>query len=913
MTKKRSFHSYCKTRGIIGKLLQETTALIDDGQYDRAENLCQEISLQAPKGVDGFMMLAALHEAKGNLKKSIYCYEKAVASLGTIGEFDEYLLDLLFSKKLSPIINQQLEILSTTRSSCPYSPSVLDAWNIKTGFGSLAEQKGNNLMEVIDELEQAEANTDSIEEFDWWETEVTRLNAGRRIGKKLKQAMEQKGEFHINKKAFVFLKSYCRRPRYFRRLNKNWWVGNSWRANKRIKKLIFSYESPHPEEPLRLISEGNYLWFVKSSQEDFDKWLSTDPQAKPIIKGLGDWLSSDEIDSAPFVIESIGKQKFLESWISILDPRRKKYMEWKYGLKDMKPCSYEEIRDLDFKMTKSQGKIGNPISESRYCQLFSESISKLTADYRYKLAKRWLKRNEERLCGLMFNWKLPAYATSITRSSQIPITDLVIIEIIWKNIAKWLNKKCPKIHHRWYYNPNNNNKFKRLLKVGDQIMVGISLPRPIENISEISELLGEHKNLWLKFSTKYSLKEGYITVRYPTVKQTRAIILHKILTEEQGALSLSELTYLYNENSQKFYGSWVLKKTMKEYPQLFLRMGMYMWAGVGLELAKTGLKSWQENLRYSRIKINQTKKPEPGTGLRQLWDILEFYGGAATHKDICKRLAQLSQKPLPVGTLYSQLEYMYFVQLSRGLFGTIRTLPTLDSAACLPYMKLLLNENFCRFYVSSRYAGNKQTDFYPLWGPRMEYEWCKWAESDASTELWRSLLYVIDTDQWSEDDIICSYWKKLASEQGEYHLKKELGCSIFHKIPNIKKLLAIALEAWRRKTMNWTLVNRLTKNRLTNNHNPVSYLAILVALGFLKAPDHWQESHKVMPSKPNWIGDLVRDLYDTGELNWETEAGFNMQKLILTGIEEHDLGWINPVAFKKFFLGINNNAPGSPL
>jgi len=62
----------------IDKLSNSVVDLIDDGRFDEAQVVCQELKEQYPDVIDWLFRTAMLHEARGQTQQAIHYYERTV-------------------------------------------------------------------------------------------------------------------------------------------------------------------------------------------------------------------------------------------------------------------------------------------------------------------------------------------------------------------------------------------------------------------------------------------------------------------------------------------------------------------------------------------------------------------------------------------------------------------------------------------------------------------------------------------------------------------------------------------------------------------------------------------------------------------------------------------------------------------
>ncbi len=208
---------------------------------------------------------------------------------------------------------------------------------------------------------------------------------------------------------------------------------------------------------------------------------------------------------------------------------------------------------------------------------------------------------------------------------------------------------------------------------------------------------------------------------------------------------------------------------------------------------------------------------------------------------------------------------------------------------------MLLTRSDLRWYVMSRYAGEPMNSF-PLWTPRMESMWCRWAQKRATnparSRLFQSLMYIADPRCWPVTDEEKGSWLKIKKWHSAYYLRHDCKHRIWSKIPPLRDLLALSVCINRTAGMNWIRVNRAAGYYLFDQH-AVTHLAIMIGLGALKSTDHWQNPHPIGP-KAEYIFKKLMDAFQIDPTsNWDSDVGLELRKYLLDIDVDQDLGWVN--------------------
>lgn len=211
-----------------------------------------------------------------------------------------------------------------------------------------------------------------------------------------------------------------------------------------------------------------------------------------------------------------------------------------------------------------------------------------------------------------------------------------------------------------------------------------------------------------------------------------------------------------------------------------------------------------------------------------------------------------------------------FVRALPGIYAVPEQIPSAATVLSDP-PKFFLAEEQVRYLAESRYAGEPFGRF-PMWTPETEYALCRWAQGHAHPLLFQSLLFIASIDLWSVSADERAHWSNLRHAHGRYCLSVPPRYPIRQLWPPLDRLLAACTLARQNDGLSWITANRVLKRRLDAHVSP-GLLALMVSLGALHAPSQWQMFHKSGPQLAQIVDFLSARLHQTGELNWDCEAG----------------------------------------
>lgn len=178
-----------------------------------------------------------------------------------------------------------------------------------------------------------------------------------------------------------------------------------------------------------------------------------------------------------------------------------------------------------------------------------------------------------------------------------------------------------------------------------------------------------------------------------------------------------------------------------------------------------------------------------------------------------------------------------FRRVAPGIFGlysgTTEVPPDLDDH--------LLGERHCRLYCNARRSGAPQ-DYYPMWGAAYEMRLSAWARRQAPSELYRSLMAMIEPETWPAPADVFAEFQALSARDGHWQIGAErrlpLGSRFMNASQFFSALAHLVVFGW----IGWVGANRATSAK-SNNHDAADILAFLVMTGLVEPQDDWQAPH----------------------------------------------------------------------
>lgn len=244
-------------------------------------------------------------------------------------------------------------------------------------------------------------------------------------------------------------------------------------------------------------------------------------------------------------------------------------------------------------------------------------------------------------------------------------------------------------------------------------------------------------------------------------------------------------------------------------------------------------------------------------------------------------------RKIPPGSIGPTLiVYNDFIRLAPGIYGLQSHLDAIESGrASLP--RAMFDEWQVVLYAAWKWGGDLSVKF-PLWSPKNEAAWAKWAQEKLGPNTFSSLLWSCNPRYWPVDEVQRDKWVTLKGEQGRYMLAQSTAGDLTLANTTVDRILAIALHAREAEGVSWITANMVAGKRPDDVHIAAS-LAYLAAVGGLTAPSHWQQRHRSADGLNNIIDELIQirghDDDSAAQSDW-------LNSLLLRLYPSKDLGWI---------------------
>jgi hypothetical protein len=474
-------------------------------------------------------------------------------------------------------------------------------------------------------------------------------------------------------------------------------------------------------------------------------------------------------------------------------------------------------------------------------------------------------------------------------SASVPGELLFAIDCLYGSLENWLSAHARVTAKGWYRSPFPETEIERLstrLAQAD----GFLLPLPLEHLAREMEAETAALETAVRLSTVYWLYSGYV-VGLGGARAARAIRLHRILSGAHagGIVPRRRLVALYqSEFTDDDCTLQVAEVSMTAFPHLLLRVGELGWCGIGApggqEPAQDAAADPDAHVPFYRWSAGR-KSQQESSEVQVIRQILEENGPLPLLQieHLVRKQSKDSISPESMMQCLNTGEN--FLCLAPGVYGLDSQLA--GESQWTEARKLLLHRGDCLRYIQARLAG-EPADAYPLWTPVMEAEWCAWAQ-DRQKKLLGSLLAVADPSSWPMADSQRAVW--LSKKECLQPLQLEEPAEYVLASFPLAELLGLVKCARWRGSASWVMANRAT-GQIIVARGAASWLALLVGVGGVFAPSHWQRPHDITPDSGEIDARLSRELQRRGSLAWDGESGRWLLGRLAQSIDRGETGWV---------------------
>ena len=200
----------------------------------------------------------------------------------------------------------------------------------------------------------------------------------------------------------------------------------------------------------------------------------------------------------------------------------------------------------------------------------------------------------------------------------------------------------------------------------------------------------------------------------------------------------------------------------------------------------------------------------------------------------------------------------------------------------------MLNEADCRLFCFARYSG-VPAHFFPAWDPEHEMELTYWAHSHAPTDIFRSLLFVIEPRKWPIAEETAAQLEEIRRRDARWSIGFDRLLPLGHRFIDPQQFLRVLAYLTAFGGIGWCGVNRISGARLDKG-DAADILAFLMLTGLVEPADDWQAPHIVTSEASNTFSRAAEQWERTGHLTWDNSVLAPVMRLL--DVEPRRVGWV---------------------
>lgn len=253
------------------------------------------------------------------------------------------------------------------------------------------------------------------------------------------------------------------------------------------------------------------------------------------------------------------------------------------------------------------------------------------------------------------------------------------------------------------------------------------------------------------------------------------------------------------------------------------------------EIARESLGNFEESVLSARTRLESDSDFSSDGLFSCLWQIFD--------QERILRFEQIEERYLATGreSLGSVgpilINHTDIIRYAPGWWGKRGLSLTPDD------IDALCNQQDLRLYIEAKRGGGL-LEMFRFWIPEMEYQWARWAESEADPDVFQSLLSVIDPPNWRVPEPIKNQWNHKKEQIGLYRLRAS-NPDFSNGITEVESLYGLIALAVERGELGYAGVSHFLGWRFMNDRRAFSTIALLVMLGILEPGDEMDRPHPV--------------------------------------------------------------------
>ena len=440
---------------------------------------------------------------------------------------------------------------------------------------------------------------------------------------------------------------------------------------------------------------------------------------------------------------------------SLLDEKERRVLTARYGLNGATKSTLQGIA-TDVNVTRE-----------RVRQVEAKGLKHLRHSHESRAAFQTLVIREQNSAWVALSNDSPMIDADHVREGMKRVDPLYVlaIDVIYGNVKAWLDSIAHGSSKGWFRSEAEASR--GLHESGEvlAIMRDHAMPMPISTAEQILgrkladfELVGGHG--WRVF-------EGFLHSGYLGPKARRIMRMHSVARgcSRDGLFDIGTLTKSYREQfHDDDCGSRIFKMQADAAPHLFAPLFDNIWLRLPQEVAPS---SSVGALPFERRNASDNEFSEDSIG-----DLISrrlAVDGPQRLVDLRECVTTDTENEVmnsSVGAVL--LSNPCFQRVAPGYFALYRGEQELRDKL----HPRLLEERHCRVYCLARHGG-APSDYYPGWGPEFEMKLSVWAQRSAPTELFRSLMSVIEPEHWPIQEEMLTQFQETKTREARWLLGSE--------------------------------------------------------------------------------------------------------------------------------------------
>ena len=609
--------------------------------------------------------------------------------------------------------------------------------------------------------------------------------------------------------------------------------------------------------------------------------------------------SADTVEIKDFTHVTIEEE--FKKYFTVLSERELDVIQKRYGIDYDKYFTLEDI-----------GREQN-ITRERIRQIESKGLRKIKKQFSNDL-KELLKAKKNILWAKLSENK--KYIVSPPNYKNIKGYNAILIDIVFNKINKFLDHYFYQVSKFGWVEEDINiediiSTIEKLTSLEQKYANPQSkfypyFPQTIYRLQNYIKKDFKILEIAIEMSNAFFLYKKMLHLKPISPRKVRTIRLFEILYNNNKVRELSSFDIfniyqdLYNDDNCSLRDIVFL---MDEFDNIFLNLYHNFYTVIE-DRNDIQIYPQQDNQISKDIQLYNLSDPkEQDDSLKNLVMFFVNQKKAVFTKDVFKYLNDKVDAPGSAGYILKNSE---FKLLAPGYYCLNKNYPDIQNDSEIKN-KLMTNEQ-CRNYTLAKFAG--ENNVYPLWNIQMEYEWVKWASTNATKETYESILSICKPNDWdiSKDEI--DSWIDMKKRFSKFHFEKSIDSIFSNYSPSLENIFRILIYLKQNKFCNFISVNRIAKPLLFDDWKGSVILAILIKLKCLTSAEHWMKRHNLeqenVENLDNWITLFIDNFIYKKQITWNSDFGiFVINKLKEPSI----LSWINEEHFNNllYFLPRSKN------